>query len=760
VNDAAVLPGGDGPVFELPPRPYPGLRPFDTAEWPIFFGRERVVDAMLARLVHQRVVFVHGDSGCGKSSLVRAGLFARLLQGGAGEGWRVAIALPRQAPLWNLAEALARLASGLGDEPPPDGDAREAHEAAVLDWRRALNAGRDAPAALAALYARSAGDAPGCLLIDQFEELFQHAHRHGAGEARLLTEVLVAWQADPPAGLYLTTTMRSEYLGACARFGRFAETVNASQYLLPPMAHADLLRAVREPARLYGGEIGRELAERLVADAGGSQDQLPLMQHALMRLHALHVGAAATPSAGPWRLGIEHFPPAGGCAALLSAHADEVRAAIEAGPLLRPRLVEDVFRALTDTNAEGHAIRRPQTLAQLADALAVPVDALRPLVDAFRADGVSFLVPPPRRALRTASLVDIGHEALIRCWQALEDPREGWLIKEFRAGLVWRSLLVQAESFERDPANVLAPATTGERERFMSRRSAAWARRYGGGWERVERLMAASVAAREQAERERVAARRHRQWRNAVMAGVPLVLLAVALLLMWQQARYAADKAAFEASYVDQYGSVAEQLRQRNELLNAALAEAGGHIISLEGELERQRELIAEVQDDLQRSLAAATRNGAAAQGVAMAADRIQVAAREQAAQASAAAAVPVPSPAPGPERVLRLFIHIVDPQQREAAIELAGRLQALRLEGWTTAMPTVELVKSQPSQAGLRCFAPEDCKRAAAVVMPAIQQLLRQPTVVLEDLGGRTRAVVRPGTYELWFTPGEIQLR
>ena len=45
------------------------------------------------------------------------------------------------------------------------------------------------------------------------------------------------------------------------------------------MERPALLRAIREPATLYGGEVSRELAERLIADAGGHQDQLPLIQH-------------------------------------------------------------------------------------------------------------------------------------------------------------------------------------------------------------------------------------------------------------------------------------------------------------------------------------------------------------------------------------------------------------------------------------------------------------------------------------------------
>ena len=62
----------------LPLRPYPGLRPFGQDEWPIFFGREQMVDDVVGRLVDQRLLVVHGDSGCGKSSLIRAGVLPRL----------------------------------------------------------------------------------------------------------------------------------------------------------------------------------------------------------------------------------------------------------------------------------------------------------------------------------------------------------------------------------------------------------------------------------------------------------------------------------------------------------------------------------------------------------------------------------------------------------------------------------------------------------------------------------------------------------
>ena len=147
--------------------------------------------------------------------------------------------------------------------------------------------------------------------------------------------------------------MRSEFLGVCARFKGLAEAVNQTQYLLPQMERAALLRAIREPAVLYGGEVSRELAERLIADAGGGQDQLPLIQHGLMVLWreagaglpghpsdgAVARGRSALPFMRPdrsppsilrtgpaWRLGSEDYRVAGGLAELLSKHADDVMA--------------------------------------------------------------------------------------------------------------------------------------------------------------------------------------------------------------------------------------------------------------------------------------------------------------------------------------------------------------------------------------------------------------------------------------------------
>ena len=68
--------------------PYPGLRPFEQDEWPIFFGRERITRDIVDRLTATKIVVIHGGSGCGKSSFVRAGVLAQLDRECAREGWQ------------------------------------------------------------------------------------------------------------------------------------------------------------------------------------------------------------------------------------------------------------------------------------------------------------------------------------------------------------------------------------------------------------------------------------------------------------------------------------------------------------------------------------------------------------------------------------------------------------------------------------------------------------------------------------------------
>ena len=109
--------------------PFPGLRPFDTDQHRVFFGRTREIEqlATLLRSPAERaegaVLLVVGPSGCGKSSLVRAGLLP--VMAGEPGWWTVPAILPGTQPVAALTRELAatahQLRAGLvdGRHPPP-----------------------------------------------------------------------------------------------------------------------------------------------------------------------------------------------------------------------------------------------------------------------------------------------------------------------------------------------------------------------------------------------------------------------------------------------------------------------------------------------------------------------------------------------------------------------------------------------------------------------------------------------------------------
>ena len=464
---------------------------------------------------------------------------------------------PGGGPLWNLARALAELEGGTPSA------------ARVNELRLSFDrTGAD----LTQIVTHLAGMEQErlCLLVDQFEELFRYARETSREESRLFVDLITTvLKQDSASPVRVILTMRSEFLGECARLPGLAAVVNTAQYLLPRMDTASMRRAIRRPAELYGGSVTIELADRLIADVQGSQDELPLIQHGLMRMWDL-AGEAAPGKQAPRRLDLPLYEAHGPLARLLDRHAQAVALAAAPDESSR-RVVENLFRALSDINADGHAIRRPQTVQSLIAVTGAEHGRLISILDAFRSDGVSFLTPYAPAGLDNETMIDVSHEALIRCWNSLAAAPDGWLHREFRDGLIWQSLLSQAEIFEKDPRKVLGPATTEDRERWFKDRTPAWSERYGGGWSRVEQLVTASRSA---ADRQR---RRDRLMTRTLSIVTVILLTALAVAgLLWQVAeerKTNADKMRYVA---EEQRKVAEEQRKVAEEQRKVAEEQGG----------------------------------------------------------------------------------------------------------------------------------------------------------------------------------------
>src|SRR5204862_4236515 len=137
----------------------------------------------------------------------------------------------------------------------------------------------------------------------------------------------------------------------------------------------------------------------------------------------------------------------GGLGNALSVHADEIMEQLKG----EEATVEQVFRALSEVDENGRAIRRALRLSELLAETAIDRNDVCSVIDRFRADDCSFLTPPkslvPRWKLENDDdqIIDVGHEAMLRRWHRVSgepgatgqegDARDiGWLKREREDG--------------------------------------------------------------------------------------------------------------------------------------------------------------------------------------------------------------------------------------------------------------------------------------------------------------------------------------
>ena len=262
----------------LPHRPYPGLRPFEKDEWPIFSGRDRLVEAIISILAEHHFVSVIGPSGCGKSSLIRAGVLATLERrhGRTGVLWRTAVVRPGASPLSSLANGILRAL-----QPTAVKSDGELPVDMVARLRGLIDISVDGIAVVMQEFELGENE-NFLLLVDQFEEIFRYRSKEEDRERARLVELLTRVAREKPPGLHVITTMRSDYLGECARFIGLAEILNETHYLVPMMAQEELRQAIIEPAKLKNGHVEDALVDRLINDVRAQEDQLPILQHTLL----------------------------------------------------------------------------------------------------------------------------------------------------------------------------------------------------------------------------------------------------------------------------------------------------------------------------------------------------------------------------------------------------------------------------------------------------------------------------------------------
>ncbi len=488
----AFLPGRRTIELQLDERPYAGLSSFQERDAGKFFGRNREIAEMLARIRDRPVMTVVGGSGTGKSSFVRAGVVPALKR--SGEPWEVLVVRPGHQPVSALAAMIQPMLSG-ADHLAGDVEVQRKlvetlrREPGHLGYVLRLRARRDGRRVL--------------LFIDQLEELYTQTP--DPAERAAFTACLSAVADDATSPLRVVLSIRSDFLDRIAEDRRFFGELTQGLFFLGPPSRDGLRDAIANPAEMAGFQVEPAVVDDMLAHLETTPGALPLLQFAAARLWDARDKARRL-------LAHASYAAMGGVAGALASHADRVVS--DLGPERAPLIRTILLRLVT--------AERTRAIVPLTELRALSREArdVRWLIDQM-VDARLLVVQTLEGG--AGSTVELVHESLVHGWPALRR----WLDEHQDDAALVEQLRTAARQWSakgRDPGLVWRGDIAGEVRKLRAR--------YEGPLADIERAFLEAVADHAEAAR-----RRRRALSSGAFALLSLVVVvATALAVVFQRA--------------------------------------------------------------------------------------------------------------------------------------------------------------------------------------------------------------------------------
>ena len=247
--------------------PYRFLDYFDIQDSKFFFGREREIEEVLDLVGSYPLAVVFGRSGIGKTSLIKAGVMARLLGVAqdetpiGDEPWLPVYAHCEDDPTASVRQATVAAAEQAGYELP--GELAEGSLGELLAQTAQITGHRVV------------------VFLDQFEEFFV---KLGQKVQDNFVSELQHYLAVGGVDLHLVLVLREDFVGELYELRDRLPDIMHNVYRLRKLDHHQAQSAILKPAVNFGIQVERDLVDQIVEDLsqeGVEPAQLQIVCHRL-----------------------------------------------------------------------------------------------------------------------------------------------------------------------------------------------------------------------------------------------------------------------------------------------------------------------------------------------------------------------------------------------------------------------------------------------------------------------------------------------
>ncbi len=370
---------------ETPVNPYKGLHSFAVEDVKHFHGRQEETDDLENRVIENAFFLLTGESGCGKSSLLHAGVAARFL---AKPDWIVAsVRLGDEDPLVTITKVVKKVLTEAGK----DGQDTDISEA----WFRKLtqNPSLVVPPGHRLL-----------LIIDQFEQFFvQSASDNRQAVLEWLDGIAIKGLGWP---VHVVIGLRLDFY---PDFARRVEFPQSRQHIVRAIAKTTLAEVITGPLFAVGGSVERGLIDAVKHDLHNTPGELALLQHALFRLwEASHRG----------HLTLAAYRQIGGIGGALESHATSAYEGL--GTESRQTMARRILLALIHFGDGGRHARLSVSRDTLLNHFKV---TRKEEAEAVLEYLLNARLLTTRKDDPDTPKIEIAHEILLERWQTLR----GWM---------------------------------------------------------------------------------------------------------------------------------------------------------------------------------------------------------------------------------------------------------------------------------------------------------------------------------------------